>query len=213
MLDRPLVRPSSIMAAALVSLSLLAASHAEAEPLRFDGTANCEQPETEVLHWTPSKGPAAQFVADAFVKYGNVWIGLGADATGYWSAETIDNDACDPHDCSFLQLVHTSFEGKRTVHLIGRHDSMDQATVKKKLFAVAAKSWPVASLTHGEKLRLAAHATDGAMAKLPGWWVEVTVPRPTVKKGTILRYGLAGKAEMSCACSYEWQAWKVVFGK
>ncbi len=195
-----------VLATFASTLTLLVAARAPAELLSLQTSTMCEQVSTDVSRWTPALGPVVEYVADVFVSRGNAWIGLGSDATGYWSAETSSVDACDDLSCNELELVHTGNDGKRRTWRVARHDEPSlKAVVKKRLFSLAAKEWPVATLTHDETMQVAKHAADGSMAKAPTWWVEI------VRTKGAMRFGIRAEVE-GCWCTYRWRAWVLAKG-
>ena len=183
-----------VMGGALALVTSMGAS-AQAQQITIESPGMCQQVSTRVLRWTPEMGPAAAYVAGAFALLGDVWIGLGADKTGYWSAETTSNDACENHDCTELQLVHTSYLGKRRSFDVASYGtpSLEKA-VKQRLFALAKKEWPVDALTHDDWVRVGKPKPEG----LPDWLVEVTR-----KNVPTLRFGVRAVVE-GCSCAYFW---------
>jgi hypothetical protein len=206
------MRISAAGSALALGLVLMgAASTARAErlsgelPMKEDAFVSCSSFSADILQWTPADGPAATFIADAFERSGaSLWVGLGYDASGFWSAESAAaSDACD--DCNYLDLVHTSFTGTRTVYAVVDSvttpaTSLRQA-LKTRLFGLAASRWPVARLSHDYKLRLPKRDPEGRIEKFSGWMAEVSK-----RGGFLLRFGQTSTSSM-CWCSDDWNGY------
>ncbi|NUP05787.1 MAG: hypothetical protein HOW73_06980 [Polyangiaceae bacterium] len=196
------------LAAAALAFTLAVSSDASAEGLRgepFGGGIGCGSAYADIERWTPAEGPAAAYIADAFMQHGgSLWMALGYDDTGFWSAEGYAADACD--DCDQLDLVHTTFSGTRTSFSVLTSELRDKsrsaddpaatlrAGIKQRLFSLAAKTWPVTKLSHDYKLELPKHDADGKIEKFTGWMAEVKK-----KDGFLLRFGPVGHPHM-CWC-------------
>jgi hypothetical protein len=187
------------------------ATTAEAKPLHeaFDQMTGCRNSWGDISQWTPAAGPAASFIADTYAREGGLmWIALGYDTTGFWSAEGYDPDACD--DCSGFSLVHTTFAGKRTSHKVADHQLSEKhrddpkayrKAIKARLFSLAAGPWNVGTLSHDYKLVLPKHAADGTIAKYTGWMAHVEK-----KDAFALRFGPVGLPHM-CWCDQTWRGY------
>lgn len=174
----------------------------------------CSQEAAEVLKWAPANGPLGNFLADAFEQHSSLWIGLGYDDKGFWSAEADSgSDACD--SCGKMSLVRTSFDGKeRTSFLIGKGYDQEPGTpgerrkkLKQRVFKVAAGELDVKALKHDYKLNLPKHDADGKMEKFSGWFAEVKK-----KDGSLLRYALVSESFM-CWCHPSWRAYTLAAPK
>ncbi|MFO0547081.1 MAG: hypothetical protein U0271_01770 [Polyangiaceae bacterium] len=171
-----------------------------------DRVLMCSHFRATVMRWTPAEGPPATFIADTYMRLGgNTFIGLGYDATGYWSAEaTRGSDPCD--DCSFLSIVHTGFDGKREFYPVGQGVDFDpqqspaerRKSIKQKIFTLAAGPLDFKSLRHDYRLTLPKHDADGQIARFTGWFVEVET-----KDKPLLRFGVWAESFM-CWCEDGW---------
>lgn len=175
------------------------------------GLGSCGDFTATVLRWTPQNGPPAAFVARNFVQQsGELWIGLGYDDRGFWSAEARDDsDACD--DCDSLSLVHTYFGGARKVFSVahGQPDLQGMGPdarmdlVQRRLFALARTAWPVHALKHDYQWVLPAHDSRGNVLAFSGWMAQVSRP------GRFhLRFRLDATSTM-CWCQNEWSGYPI----
>lgn len=208
--------------ALLASLALPATARAERlsgqlEPKAGsppDTFVSCAFASAEVLRWTPADGPLASYVADAFLTKGDVFIALGYDARGLWSAEADPGtDACA---CSRFYLRHTSFSGERlSSHLIGQGSESDEQTdplkrrngIKQKVFTVASGPLDVTSLRQDFSIALPKHDAEGTIEKFSGWFAEI-------KKtdGALLRFAIVSTPTM-CWCNSTWKAYTLAAPK
>jgi hypothetical protein len=194
---------------ALAWLVLFEATPAAATPLSGDaGDSSCAYSSADVLSWTPSAGPLATFLADEFERAGNLFVALGYDANGFWSAEAdTGSDACD--DCSTLRLVRTSFDGKeRKTFVVGQGLDLEEGTaaerrqrLKTRVFKVAASELNLKALKHDYKLELPKHDAEGRIEKFSGWFAQVKK-----KDGALLRFALVNESQM-CWCFPSWRAY------
>lgn len=193
---------------------LLTATPALAKPLSgqrddlLEKNISCAYENAEVLRWTPADGPMAAFVAKQFEAHRSLWIGLGYDAKGFWSAEgDTGGDGCD--DCSTLNLVRTSFDGKeRKVFKVGAGLDEEPGTteerqlaIKKKIFTVAAGPLDVKALKHDYTFTLPKHDEEGKIEKFTGWFAEVKK-----KDGGVLRFASVSESYM-CWCIQHWRGY------
>ena len=183
-----------------------------AVPLRVEAApesvGGCESVAANVVRWRPSDGAPASFVAESFLAkgYENALVLLGADASGFWTAETtVPSDACD--DCDILHLVHTSFGGERKSYVVAEKQklvALDAAArlarVKRGLFALAAGPWHVSELSQDYRLSFPDN-DEGLLRRYTGWFAEVRVGG---KPG--LRFGVESKSFM-CWCSDAWRGY------
>ncbi|MBK8257121.1 MAG: hypothetical protein IPK82_31175 [Polyangiaceae bacterium] len=179
---------------------------AQADVVTFGGSCGRS---TDVIQWTPQKGPIARYVATQFVnsQQTGIWMALGTTKTAFWTAEgRIPNDACDT--CSTLSIVETTFTGKRTRHVvlsekehstIGDNTVALQAYVLKKLWKLAeVKTWPVTQLKQDytiAKGQVSASAPD----KEPPYSAFVKT-----KAGAEIKYDMPASTEM-CWCIFDWR--------
>jgi hypothetical protein len=199
---------NAVGAAVLMACALVAG---EAKAVSLTGTlareegGNCALKHAEVLKWTPADGPPASFIADAFLDHGgSLWMALGYDESGFWSAEGYWNDASD--EGGGLVLVHTSFSGKRRSSPVAAYDLAqkhpDRAELRKaikaRLFTLAAGTWNVEKLSHDYKLKLPKHDAEGRIETFTGWMAEVSRPG-----GFVLRFAPTASTFM-CWCDYSW---------
>jgi hypothetical protein len=177
----------------------------EGEPTSVGG---CNLVRGDVVRWNRGGGPPAAFIAERFVAgSGNELIALGADAAGFWTAETaVPSDGCD--DCRVLKLVHTTFAGKRKSYVVADAATLGEleanerrARVKGSLFKLAAGPWNVRELSQRYRLRLVKHDGEGRIHRYTGWFADVRVPG---QPG--LRYGIRSESFM-CWCSDAWLAY------
>ncbi len=204
------MRPRALLGSALLAL-VTAAPSARAERLSgqlpdpADGYLACSGASADVRRWTPADGPLASFVADAYLQSSDVFVGLGYDKGGFWSAEAdTGGDACD--DCSTLRLVHTSFAGRRESFVVGQGADREpdltreerRAKIKQRIFAVASSKLPVAELRHDYALTLPKHDAEGTIERFSGWFAEVKK-----KDGALLRFGIVTESQM-CWCFPKW---------
>lgn len=203
-----------LFAQGVFALALLQPSFASAEVLHGrDTDANCGDNLVDLRQWTPADGPAAAFVANAALdQKGTLFIALGFDDKGFWSVEDEQGwDGCD-HDCNALYLVHTSFKGVRTPHLLdspgsgGEEREKDlratkRKNIKRNLFALAKGPWKVSELKHDYKLRTPAVDSDGNILKFTGWFAQVKQD-----KQPALRFALVNESHM-CWCRASWRGY------
>ncbi len=207
------MRAASLFVFALVVL--FEATPAAATPLSGDaGDGSCAYSSADVLVWKPSAGSLANFLADEFERAGNLFIALGYDANGFWSAEAdIGSDACD--DCSTMHLVRTSFDGKeRKTFVIGRGRDQEEGTpaerrkkLKTRVFKVAASELNVKALKHDYTLELPKHDAEGKIEKFSGWFAQVKK-----KNGALLRFAIVNESRM-CWCFPSWRAYTLAAPK
>jgi hypothetical protein len=175
-----------------------------------DAFVSCASASAEVLRWSPAAGPLASYVTDAYLDKTDVFIALGYDSAGFWSAEgDPGNDGCD--SCGRLFLRHTGFDGKQlSQHQIGQGLDNDpdrddakarRAAIKQKIFAVAKGPLDVAALRHDFTMSLPKHDADGHIDRFSGWFAEVKK-----KDGAVLRYAIVSSSFM-CWCSSSWRAY------
>lgn len=207
-------------------LSSLLASTASAIPLSgelkppkgspADAFVNCASASAEVLRWSPAAGPLASYVADAYLDKTDVFIALGYDSAGFWSAEgDPGSDGCD--SCGRLFLRHTSFSGEKlSEHQIGQGLDSDpdredakarRAAIKRKIFTVAKGPLDVRALRHDFTLSLPKHDADGKIESFSGWFAEVKT-----RDGALLRYAIVTTSSM-CWCSSAWRAYTLAAPK
>lgn len=174
-----------------------------------EGTfVNCAHESAEVLRWTPAAGPLASYVADAYLASQNVFIVIGYDARGYWTAEADPGtDACG---CSTLYLRHTSFAGERlSSHTLGRGSEADteqdqvkrRDAIKQKIFTVAKGPLDVSALRQDLTLTLPKHDAEGNIEKFTGWFAELKK-----KDGALVRFAVVSTPFM-CWCDSSWKAY------
>jgi hypothetical protein len=175
-------------------------------PDPVDGVAQCSYSSADVRRWSPADGPLASFVADAYLESSSLFVGLGYDRRGFWSAEADSGvDACD--DCSTLRLVRTTFRGERESFVVGQGAEHEpgltrderRARIKQKIFAVAASSLVVGDLRHDYTLGLPKHDADGTIERFSGWFAEVKKK----KDGALLRFAIVSEPHM-CWCTPRW---------
>lgn len=143
--------------------------------------STCPYGSAEVLKWDATKDLPANFIADQYVPiYGGLFIGLGYDDDGFWSARSDSEDACDL--CNPLELVHTKWSGDETRYVVVSADERQdlredpkatRALVKQRLFALAKSTWPVEKLRRDYELTTPAHDADGKIEKFTGWFANV----------------------------------------
>lgn len=189
------------------------AAPAGAAPLWVDGEpegiGGCNLVRAEVERWSPAQGPPAAFLAQRFLDNGGQsrLVVLGLDRTGVWTAELgAPSDACD--DCDRLALVHTSFSGKRSRHLVADASQLNElerearrARVKQVLFKLAAGPWQVSELSQRYRLTLPRHDVEGRLERYTGWLAQVEVPERST-----LRYGVRNESQM-CWCFPSWHGY------
>ena len=175
-----------------------------------EGTfVNCAYESAEVLRWTPQAGPLASFVADAALEKSGVYVALGYDADGFWTAEEDPRgDGCD--DCSELYLRHTSFSGTvLSSHLVGEgSDGAEENDpkkrrdgIKQRIFAVAKGPLDVRALRHDYELSVPKHDADGNIEHFTGWFAQIKK-----RDGALLRYAMVSTPFM-CWCDSRWKAY------
>lgn len=205
-----------LLVSGLLAAATLLPSFAHAERLHAkSGGGNCGDQIVDLRQWRPADGPAAEFIAKAVESSdGTLFIALGFDDRGFWSVEGEDGwDACD-HDCASLYLVHTTFQGARTTHLLdapnvgqGRdkdHAATRRRNIKTRLFKLAQPDqgpFKVSDLKHDYKLRKPAVDRDGTIVKFTGWFADV---RREDKPA--LRFGLVDETSM-CWCKASWRGY------
>jgi hypothetical protein len=171
--------------------------------------ANCAFASAEVLRWSPAAGPLASFVTDAYLEKDSVYVAIGYDAQGFWSAQADPGgDGCD--DCSQLFLRHTAFSGKvLSSHLVGEGSNLDQEpdatkrrnAIKQRIFTVAKGSLDLTALRHDYELSVPKHDADGAIEKFSGWFAQIKK-----KDGALLRFAIVSTPFM-CWCDSSWKAY------
>jgi hypothetical protein len=179
-----------------------------------DTFVSCAHASADVLRWTPAAGPLASYVADAYLANENVFIVIGYDARGFWSAEADPGtDACG---CSKLYLRHTSFSGERLgSHALGQGSEsdpeQDQArrrdAIKQRIFTVAAGPLDVAALRQDLTLGLPKHDAEGNIEKFTGWFAELKK-----KDGALVRFAIVSTPFM-CWCDSSWKAYTLAAPK
>jgi hypothetical protein len=213
---------------AIVTTSLLFATTARAETLSGEA-GSCVGGVADVRTWRPELGPPASFIANAYTSAeGTLFVGLGFDASGYWSIE--DHTGMDASDeGSILYLAHTRFDGGRELHRVydgSEHGSYDElrlpddtpeqtlaryqkaqrAAIKRRLFQLAAGPWKVATLSHDYRLKTPKRTEDGSLESFTGWFAEAT------KTGQpVLRFGIFGEPFM-CWCDDAWRGYTLAAG-
>lgn len=202
-----------LASAALASLALFPTASAYAERLHArSGSSQCADQVVDVRTWRPADGPAAeQIVKLVETANGTLFVGVGFDEEGFWSVEEEGGwDACD-NDCVSLNLVHTTFAGVRTTHLLdgpglGAGRSKDYAgtrrkNIKQSLFKLAKGPWKVSELSHDYKLRTPEADSSGTVKTFTGWFTDVR------RKGKpALRFGLVDETTM-CFCKATWRGY------
>lgn len=143
--------------------------------------ATCPYAGADVVKWDATKDLPANFIADQYVPiYGGLFIGLGYDDDGFWSARSDSEDACDL--CNSLELVHTTWAGVETTYeVVSSRERSDLAQdpkatrelVKQRLFALAKSTWPVEKLHRDYELTTPPHDADGKIEKFTGWFANV----------------------------------------
>lgn len=220
-----------LCAAALFAGLFTSSAAAHAEQLLGETGSNCGSHVADVRVWRPEYGPPAAFIADAYLSpEGSLFVGLGFDKTGFWSAEDEPGtDACD--DCGQLNLVHTTFRGVRKTHVvysskdapetdleapatagdetqrIARSQSKKRELIKKRLFSLAAGPWKIKSLSHDYRLSTPRRDEDGKIERFTGWFAEASqTGEPT------LRFGIVSRPFM-CWCDDSWQGYALASPK
>jgi hypothetical protein len=185
--------------------------HAEvaAKPLSGDRSeGSCSEVSAEVLRWTPSEGSLANYLADAFGRNDDMFVALGYDAKGFWSAEAdIGSDACEGQ-CTTMRLVRTSFDGKeRRSFLVGRSAHDEPGTpaerrkkLKARIFSVVRSDLDLAALEQDYTFQLPKHDAEGKIEKFTGWFAQVK------RRDARLRFALVNESQM-CWCFPSWSGY------
>jgi hypothetical protein len=169
----------------------------------------------EVLRWTPSEGSLANYLADRFARNDDMFIALGYDAKGFWSAEAdIGSDACEGA-CTTMSLVHTSFDGKeRRSFLVGRSEHDEPGTpaerrkkLKARIFRVVASDLDLGALEQDYSFQLPKHDAAGKIEKFSGWLAQVQK-----RDRALLRFKLVNESQM-CWCFPSWSAYTLAAPK
>jgi hypothetical protein len=190
---------------------------ANAEPLHGITSlevVGCVSFEADVRRWTPAEGPLASYVADAYLhRQGALFVAIGYDAKGFWSAES-DSGNDGFNDASSLWLRHTTFAGERKSYKL--HQANDEpeearaalrAPIKQKIFAVAKGPLDLTALRHDYRMRMPAHDDDGFIKPFSGWFAEVQH-----KDGSLLRFGQVARSYM-CFCDDHWRGYALAAPK
>lgn len=210
--------PTSIACVALTLLTLPSSARAEhlsgTLPQPPEGYIQCSYASAEVTRWTPAEGPMASFVADAYLTSADLFMGLGYDERGFWSAEADSgSDACD--DCGTLRLVHTSFAGAREAFVVDRGadgepditPAQRRTNIKQKIFALAKGPLAVEKLHHDYELSTPKHDAEGTIERFTGWFAQVKK-----RDGALLRFGIVNVSFM-CWCHPHWAGYTLAAPK
>lgn len=207
------LRTSAVVVAVVAVASFALPHAASAERViaenQDDATiSTCPYASADVLFWDATKDLPANFIADQYVPiYGGLFIGLGYDDEGFWSARSDSEDACDL--CNPLELVHTAWSGAETSYeVVSSKERSDlqadpKATrdlVKQRLFALAKSTWPVEKLHRNYALTTPAHDADGHITKFTGWFADVQAD------GHQLRFAQVAEHSM-CWCFGHWKGY------
>lgn len=186
---------------------------AEAVPLSVgaapEGVGGCNVIETEVLRWTPRRGPPATYIVERYLQRpANLLVVVGVDGTGVWTAEVdAGSDACA---CSELFLVHTAFDGKRVRHAVGVGEELaasgsrlpsDRAGMLRLIFALRSVPW--GQLRHEYSVTYPPRNADGSLKRYTGWFVQIRV-----RNHAPVRYGVLSEPQ-NCWCFQRWRGYPV----
>ncbi|MFO0611312.1 MAG: hypothetical protein U0414_01900 [Polyangiaceae bacterium] len=199
------------LVAAAVVFSATGSAYAELVVARDQEHATietCPSTGAYVERWNPATALPVNFIADQYMgKGGGLFVGLGYDDGGFWSARSNSMDACDA--CDPLDLVYTTWSGAETTYAIvtkkERSDLADDPAATRKLlrgrlFALAKSTWPVEKLSQDYTLTTPKHDSEGNIENFTGWFAGVKVGTHEVRFAQLAE-------NVMCWCFGHWKGY------